>query len=91
LRQHMGVTAFKLTKLHSSSIVDIRNPFMKNDELLIDHDEGTITLNDFPYNETVAIGSRFWWMEPGINEVRADHSEWAIPPEISMTYKENWR
>lgn len=91
LRQHMGVTAFKLTKLHSSSIVDIRNPFMENDELLIDHDEGTITLNDFPYNETVAIGSRFWWLEPGINEVRADHSEWATPPEISMTYKENWR
>lgn len=91
LRQYMEVTAFKLTKLHSASTVDIRNPFMQGDVLEIDHEEGTIKLNDFPYNDTVAIGSRFWWLEPGVNEIRVDHSEWATPPDILMSYRENWR
>lgn len=91
VRDYMDVHTFLMIKHHSSNITDIRNVFMDGDELMINHQTGEITLNGFPYNSTVAMGSRFWWLEPGENLVRVDYSDWAAPPTLQLSYRENWR
>lgn len=91
VRDYMDVHTFLMIKKHSSNITDIRNVFMAGDVLKLDHQSGEITLNDFPYNATVAIGSRFWAFEPGDNLVRVDYSDWSAPPTLELSYRENWR
>ena len=91
VRDYMEIHNFIMIKHHSSSIADIRNVFMDGDVLEINHHSGEIKLNGFPYNATVAMGSRFWHLVPGRNLVRIDHSDWAVPPDIEMSYRENWR
>ena len=91
VRDYMEIHNFIMIKHHSSSIADIRNVFMDGDVLEINHHSGEIKLNGFPYNATVAMGSRFWHLVPGRNLVRIDHSDWAVPTDIEMSYRENWR
>lgn len=91
VRDYMEIHNFLMIKHHSSNIADIRNAFMDGDVLEVDHQNGEIKLNGFPYNATVAMGSRFWWLNPGKNLVRVDYSDWATLPSIKMAYRENWR
>ncbi|WP_124058478.1 phage distal tail protein [Vaginisenegalia massiliensis] len=87
----MEVDAFKFLKHHSSNVVDIKNVFMKDDVLTIDHSEGKIMLNDMPYNKTLAIASRFWWFNPGTSEMKFLYSSWATQPTVTMYRRKNWR
>lgn len=87
----ISVTELYVTKHHTTKYEDIPNVFRAGDELIIDNENGNVTLNDMPYYETLDIGSEFFDIGAGTTELGVVYSDWSVSkPTVTALFQERY-
>lgn len=87
----MGLRRFKFTKNNVENIRDIPNRYPADAQIVINGETGEFLVNGQPKPFDEVIGSTYFKVEPGANEINVVFSDWCDPkPHVTAYIRERW-
>ncbi len=85
-----NISDLAVKRTYDIAFKDIRNVFTKGDHLHINNETNEVLLNGANATGLLDVDSRFFKIGGGATQLQLTHSDWAITPDVYMTYESRW-